>query len=151
MSTCNTNSSTPLLKEEKKENAKKKEKTKSVSKAKKQGTTRRPKKKELKKKSPSIWQQLSHLKSASNEQLAKFYTAIITGDVKDFTGLEASIDTKLKAAKLLLEINEQKKEEQLRQESNKPGSQQQDTNSSILELLKNRTTNFEKEVFEDDE
>ena len=151
MSTRNTNKSTSLLKEEKKENAKKKEKTKSALKAKKQGTTRRPSKKEVKQKNPSIWQQLSHLKTANNEQLARFYTAVITGDVKDFTGLEASIDTKLKAAKLLLEINEQKKEEQLKQESKTNGNQQKDTNNSILELLKNRATNFEKEVFDDDE
>ena len=136
---------------EKKESQKEKKKT-GNSKTKKKGV-RKPKRKEVKQKHPSIWQQLSHLKSASDEQLARFYTGIITGDVKDFTGLEASIDTKLKAAKLILEINSQKRlEEQRKNESSLNGQEnKKDATDSILDMLNERKTNFEKEVFEEDE
>ena len=142
---------TKSLLKEKKESQKEKKKT-GNSKTKKKGV-RKPKRKEVKQKHPSICQQLSHLKSASDEQLARFYTGIITGDVKDFTGLEASIDTKLKAAKLILEINSQKRlEEQRKNESSLNGQEnKKDATDSILDMLNERKTNFEKEVFEEDD
>lgn len=142
---------TKSLLKEKKESQKEKKKT-GNSKTKKKGV-RKPKRKEVKQKHPSIWQQLSHLKSASDEQLARFYTGIITGDVKDFTGLEASIDTKLKAAKLILEINSQKRlEEQRKNESSLNGQEnKKDATDSILDMLNERKNSFVKEVFDEDE
>ena len=137
--------------QEKKEIQKEKKKSKS-SRGKKKGV-RKPKKKEIKQKNPSIWQQLAHMKSATDEQLARFYTGIITGDVKDFTGLEASIDTKLKAAKLILEINSQKRlEEQRKQEmSLNVQDNKKDATDAILDMLSDRVKKLEEDVFEEDE
>lgn len=55
---------------------------------------------------------LNKVEALTPDQLEKYYTAIILGIIPDRFGLEASVDTKLKAAKGLTELREAKLREQ---------------------------------------
>ena len=55
---------------------------------------------------------LRAVEALSPDDLEKYYTAVILGIIPDRFGLEASVDTKLKAAKGLTELREAKLREQ---------------------------------------
>lgn len=58
-------------------------------------------------------QDLESIEALTPEQLEKYYTAVILGIIPDRFGLEVSVDSKLKAAKGLMDLRENKLKEQV--------------------------------------
>lgn len=78
-----------------------KDKEKKIAKEKKQST--KPKSSKTKKKISTAW---NRKKPMSNDELKRFLSGIIRGEISDFAGLDAGLDVRIKAAKELREIND---------------------------------------------
>lgn len=78
-------------------------KRKKTTKKEKASTTTKTKKKATKRTTVAGNWKLK--KPMSNEDLKKFLSGVVRGEIKDFAGLDPSLDVRIKAAKELMTIN----------------------------------------------
>ena len=106
------------------------DKEKKITKKKK--TTKKPSKaSKSKSKVSTAW---NRKKPLSNDELKRFLSGIVRGEITDFAGLDAGLEVRIKAAKELREIND--KEDSLTSSPEiKVSIEIQDTTSSELKEL----------------